>query len=262
MSRKFTKPVVQKNCVSIGGGLLRSAVVAKLAGPGDQYIELKKMGPWLCEAAAGQPYCKAPLSRTQLIQHFKAGLKAGPDDEAPACQAPKKVDRMDSLFGDPRPKPAIAAVIKPRRPVGKNGVVHKDKAKWPECTKSLKHPRQYGGTEMYTWRLWQKSGSDTPWIHMDDLVTAIEYMHEEVKSQGVPPLEQDEAPDRGGCCWDRRDFAWYGRVTGESGDSYRKCFMVPTKSAEGVALTPEKFDKVKEDVRIEAAAWVESHKTM
>jgi hypothetical protein len=260
MSRKtkFSQPVVQKHCVSIGGGLLRSPVVVKLAGPRDEYIELKKMNPWLCEAASGQCYSRAPLSRTQLIEHFKAGLKAVPDGEDPAHQAPQKVDKMDGLFGN-KPKPAIAAVVKPRRS-------KTNKTKFVECATTLKHPSRYGGADMYTWRLWQKGGSDAPWIHIDDLCAAIDYLHEEVVAQGVPALDQDESHDRereiGSCSWDRRDFAWMARVTGASGDSYRKCFMVPTKNSDGVALTPEQFGPAKETARLLALSWVKTKEAM
>ena len=263
----FKKPVVNRNCVSIGCGMLKSAVVVIPSGPGNEYVELKKMTPWLCAAVAGVTYSKAPLRRTRLLDDLKLHLKIASDKPALAA-IPAVLDKMQKLFDK---APALAAIDKPgaaidepvHSPVKIAQTGHgptRPKKGIPDFVKTVQLPNPFGGTGMCRWRLWHKGNSDSVCLHIDDLPMAIEYLHEEVEHQGVPPLEEvvDDEDVGGSISWDRRDFSWQVRIrSGMSGLIHRKNFGVAMKSSpSGDRLTPQEFSAAKEEARKEATMWL------
>ena len=285
----FKKPVIQKDCVAIACGLLKTPAVITPRGPDDAYVEVMKSTPWLCLATTGTCYKSGPLGRTRLLEAFKVEMNnvAAADETPPVEHAPaktNKADKMNLLFANmpPGSLPAPAAKIEPiaGRAYRKHSRVkapRADKNHIPatrkEFTKTIKHPLHFGGQELAEWRLWRKSGSDAVWLHVDDLVAAVEYLHSEAAQQGVLPSAEDgsgrpaladgdERPDIGGSCsFDRRDYMWQVRVSGST-EVHRKSFAVPTKNVNtGECLTLKEFIEAKIAVRKAAMEWMDDMKT-
>ena len=103
------------------------------------------------------------------------------------------------------------------------------------------------------------------WVHVDDIDTVVEQLHEEVKSKGVAPVEEmvDELPETHAASvwWGTRDFAWCGRVTDLQGIRQRITKAVPKADREtGRIYTTEEFFAEKETVRMEVNAWIQTHR--
>lgn len=288
----FKTPVIRKDCVAIGCGLLKAAAVITPSGPDDAYVEVRKSTPWLCLAATGTCHKSGPLGRTRLLEAFKIEmlhtLADAPTDETPPVEhAPAKTDKADKmnlLFANMPPgslsAPAAEIESIAARTYRKHSTVKTPRAdknsKAPairkEFTKTIKHPLHFGGQELAEWRLWRKSGSDMVWLHIDDLVAAVEYLHSEAKHQGVPPSAEDGSglpaladgaglPVIGGSCtFDRRDYMWQVKVRGST-NIHRKSFAVPTKNVNtGEFLSTEEFIEAKIVVRKAAHEWMEDMK--
>ena len=195
---------------------------------------------------------------------------------------PKSPDKMNLLFAN---TPAPAAKIEPiaarayrkkkqtvcsKSQKGKNEGKSSTKASW---SKTIKHPKHFGGQELAEWRLWRNRGSDVVWLHVDDLVAAVEYLHAEAINQGVSPstvdgselpaLAVDDGLSIGGSCsWCRRDYMWQVRVKGnKTGETHRKTFAVAMKSENtSDRLSAEEFVEAKEVARKAAVEWMEHMK--
>lgn len=231
--------------VTIRGGLLREPVVVTCKGPGDQYIELKKGSPWLCESATGQTYSSAPLKRTRLIENLKEVLDAGPD----AVAFEDKLSRFSVNSG----ADALAPTTKRD---GKTDKMQKTKVAFEKLA-SL--PGSFGGKVKVSWRLWRPAAAESVWVHRDDIPQAIKYLHTEMKMMGVDEVDTGkEGSDESGseenwvnerCFWDRRDLAWQGRVTGVDGVKYRITRSVPQKDEAGTPLKPSEFLSRKGEIK-------------
>ena len=138
-------------------------------------------------------------------------------------------------------------------------------------TKTVELPLHFGGQELTEWRLWHKHGSDSVWLHIDDLVAAVEYLHEEAQNQGVLPMavaeieieESELHEDPGGSIsWDRRDYYWQAKVRGSVTNTlHRKTFKVPMKKEDGGGrLTTEEYEAAKALARQAALEWIEENK--
>ena len=269
---KFKNPVIHKNCVAIACGFLKTAAVITPGGPDNEYVEVGRSTPWLCEAASGVHYKTGPLKRTRLLDTFKVQMQGALLDACKpaesALAAAGKVDKMQLLFAN------VPAAVVPHRNTRTRGSPEKsgkedkaEKGKSPKIikkdldfTKTLDLPWHFGGTELYGWRLWHKRGSESLWLHIDDLVPAVEHLHSEVENQGVLPMEPDEEDDPalaehvGSVSWDHRDYYWQVRVRGDkSGTLHRKTFKVSMNNLEtGDRLSVDDFLENKESVRLEA----------
>ena len=103
-------------------------------------------------------------------------------------------------------------------------------------------------------------------MHVDDIDTVVEQLHEEVKSKGVAPVEEmvDELPETHAASvwWDTRDFAWCGRVTDPQGNRHRITKAVPKADRQTRRIyTSEEFFAAKEIVRMEVHAWMKTHRS-
>jgi len=285
----FKKPVIQKDCVAIACGLLKSAAVITPGGPDDAYVELMKSSPWLCQAVTGVCYKSGPLGRTRLLEAFKVEMKKAEDFEMHQDQTdapepvPAKNDKMNLLFAN---TPAPAAKIEPisarayrkkNKTVCSKSQTSPTKGKSPtkaSSAKTIKHPLHFGGQELAEWRLWRKGGSDVVWLHVDDLVAAVEYLHAEAMNQGVPPSTVDgsELPalavddglsDNGGSCsWCRRDYMWQVRCKGKkTQEIHRRNFKVAMKSeTTSDRLSIQEFVDAKQVAHKAAMEWMEHMK--
>lgn len=231
-------PVLQKNAVVLKLGLAKSPVVLSLGGPGDQYVELKKMSPWLCEIASGKTYSSSPLQRSKLIEKFKDALAEGPDKTLVPG------DKMALLNIGASLTPAPAAEMHAK----KKG----------DFEKVARLPCKFSSQEQRSWKLWHKVGNESPWVHMDHLIDAIAYMNSEVADHGVPQVEEPSEPNqKPAVSWDRRDLCWSVRVKGEiSGLLHRSNIYVSKKSAAtGEYLNAAEFQLQKKAQELVAQDW-------
>ena len=237
-ARQFRAPVVEKNAVVLKFGMARSPTVLTLGGPGGQYVELKKMSPWLCEIVSGKTYSSSPLHRSKLIEKFKDSLSEGPDKK------PVAGDKMALLA---TPAPAAVAHAKTK--------VEFEKVVWL--------PGKFDSDEPRSWKIWHKAGSDCPWVHIDHLADAVVHMNSEVVAHGVREAEDTQEPNqKPAVSWDRRDLCWSVRVKGEiSGMLHRTSFYVPRKSATtGEYLCSEEFQAQKNAQEMMAQEWAKEHR--
>lgn len=234
--KAYQKPVLQKDAVVLKLGLAKQPVVLAPCGPDDKYVELKKMSPWLCEVVSGTPFNRAPLARSKLIEKFRDALAEGPDKMIVPG------DKMAALKSGTiacRQLPTIAVDLK----------------KMGSFEKVAQLPGKFGSSEKRSWKLYHKMGTECPWVHIEHIVDAIEYMNTEVTEHGVPQIEEQEDPnDTPPVCWDRRDMCWIVRVRGElSGVTNKSRVYVQKKNdVSGFHLTPGEFQTQKEVQRLAA----------
>ena len=275
----FKKPVVKKNCIAIACGFLKAAVVITPGGPDDEYIEMQRSSPWLCEAVSGVHHKSGPLKRTKLLDVFKQGLNKGEIEESSIAatggtEVENPPDKMKMLFANmPAPAAKTLGQVQAR-------AARKTHAKYKgqqmdvkrkgvgSFAKTVELPLHFGGQELTEWRLWHKHGCDSVWLHIDDLVAAVEYLHEEAQNQGVLPMAvvETEEPEHedpaGSISWDRRDYYWQAKVRGSVTNTlHRKTFKVPMKNENGGGrLTTEEFDAARALAHQAALEWIEEVK--
>ena len=258
-TNKFTRPsVVDKPTVS--GGLLTKPSVLSLSGPGGAYVQLLKLSPWLCGAAAGKTYSLAPLSRTKWIETLKSHLDDEPEEQRTLVVV---VDKMADLMSARKASHALAAK-------GGKASRGREKGKTPavEIIASLPCKWAKDGAENVPWRLWRPANAETVWLHKDDVAMAIQYLHDEWAAKGVARSSSAEGSDDGSdtstekCFFDRRDWCWQGRVRGDSGEIHRITRAVPTRrKGSDELLTGDEFLKTKAEVAMEVRAWLAAHRT-
>ena len=146
-----------------------------------------------------------------------------------------------------------------------------------EFTKVFTFKQTWNGHAQHDWRLWRKKGSDGAWLHIDDVPSLIEYLHDERLAYGVP-VEQDveasssddddseEASENHDnravssiqVTFDRRDLSWQAKVKGATtGIIHRLTRCVPMKNQDKKVLTPIEFEAMKAEIQREVQAWAE-----
>ena len=270
--KQFVPPLVSHTNPSIKGGFLKTPIAPDTDGPNAMYVKVSKKIDWWCMASTGITYGKSPLMRTKLFDKFAECLSSGAD----SLKVTEAVDdKMLRLRAKASKGNALAG--NPERACVKNKT-GKSKVATHAFEKQFRHIAVPGKSVPYTWRLYRPKKTDAVWLHVDDVPQALVYLFEEAKSKGVDMIGESEsveggedgsasasssadtAKDEPTVTWDRRDYAWQGRVRGKSGEVYRITRCVPFKDKDGVVFNQTQYDLQKNAVEKIVKDWIEEYK--